>query len=353
MNAVTLDPFGARADPRMPLLARALDPEEVERHLRARQVGPPDAAARLALRAIRTVRYKPGRRCLIEYDVELTRRDAPPEVVTLVAKARARGADTATFRLLQALRVRGFDDTSPDGVAVPEPVTVIPELGVWLQRKVRGIAATAALAEPGGVALARRMADAMHKLHYTGVAARRRHTMADELRILRRCLEALREHRPEWARRLGRLLSACHRVGSAAPMGRPCGIHRDFYPDHALLDGERLYLLDFDLYCEGDPALDAGNCVAHITEQSVRTRGDPDALADREAALEDRFVELAGEPARQAVRAYALLTLARHVYLSTQFADRQAFTATLLELCEQRLGGALAQRAGEAGRVAS
>src|SRR3989454_6547851 len=223
MNAVTLDPFGARADPRMPLLARALDPEEVERYLRAHQIGPPDAASRLALRAIRTVRYKPGRRCLIEYDLEVTRRDAPPEVVTLVAKARAHGADTATFRLLQALRVRGFDDTSPDGVAVPEPVTVIPELGVWLQRKVRGIAATAALAEPGGVALARRMADAMHKLHYAGVAARRRHTMADELRILRRGPGAPPEHPPPRARRLGRLLSACDRLGAATPPRPPPG----------------------------------------------------------------------------------------------------------------------------------
>ncbi len=353
MRAVTLDPFGARADPRMPLLARALDPEEVERHLLVRLAGSPGAPERLALRAIRTVRYKPGRRCLIEYDVEVTRRDAPPEVVTLVAKARARGADTATFRLLQALRLRGFDETSPDGVAVPEPVTVIPELGVWLQRKVRGIAATAALAEPGGVALARRIADAMHKLHDARVAARRRHTMADELRILRQCLESLRERRPEWAWRLRRLLSACDRLGAATPPRPLRGIHRDCYPDHVLLDGERLYLLDFDLYCEGDPALDIGNCVAHITEQSVRTRGDPGALADREAALEDRFVELAGEPARQAVRAYALLTLARHVYVSTQFADRQAFTATLLELCEHRLGGALPQRAGEAGRAAS
>src|SRR2546427_11995973 len=223
MNAVTLDPFGARADPRMPLLARALDPAEVERHLRARQVGPPDAAARLALRAIRTVRYKPGRRCLIEYDVELTRRDAPPEVVTLVAKARARGADTATFRLLQALRVRGFDDTSPDGVAVPEPVTVIPELGVWLQRKVRGIAATAALAEPGGVALARRMADAMHKLHYAGLAARRRRTVADALRILRRCPGAPRGHPPAWARGARGPLSPRPRVGSSGPQGGPRG----------------------------------------------------------------------------------------------------------------------------------
>src|SRR2546430_4030041 len=204
MNAVTLDPCGARADPRTPLLARALDPRDVDRDLRARQVGPPDAAARLALRAIRTVRYKPGRRCLIEYDVEVTRRDAPPEIVTLVAKARARGADTATFRLLQALRLRGFDDTSPDGVAVPEPVTVIPELGVWLQRKVRGMAATAALPEPGGVTVGRRMADAMHKLHHAGGAALRRATMADQPRNPRPRPEAPPERPPPWARRGGR-----------------------------------------------------------------------------------------------------------------------------------------------------
>ena len=351
MTAVTLDPFGASADPRMPSLARALDPEDVERHLRAHNLGPPGAPAQLVLRAIRTVRYKPGRRCVIEYDLEVPCRDGPPEFVTLVAKARSRGADTATYRLLQALRARGFDDASPDGIAVPEPVAVIPELGVWLQRKVHGSPATAALAEPGGVAVSRRLADAMHKLHHAGVAPGRRHTMADELRILHRCLGSLGERRPEWASRLRRLLSACDRIG-AATLSRPLrGIHRDFYPDHALLDGERLYLLDFDLYCEGDPALDVGNCIAHITEQSVRTRGDPGALADRETALEDRFVELAGEPARQAVRAYALLTLARHVYLSTEFADRRAFTAALLELCEHRLDGAMPQRAGGAGRA--
>jgi aminoglycoside phosphotransferase (APT) family kinase protein len=335
-----LDPFGAHADARMPLLARALDPDEVERHVLPRFAGTPAGPGRIALRAIRTVRYKPGRRCLIEYEFETTRPGAPPEVVTLVAKARARGADAATFRLLQALRARGFDEASPDGVAVPEPVAVIPELGVWVQRKVHGPAATAVLAEPGGVALARRLAEAAHKLHHAGVAARRRHTMADELRILHQGLGSLAECRPKWGRRLGRLCSACDRLGAANPTRDACGIQRDFYPDHALLDGERLYLLDFDLYCTGDPALDVGNCIAHITEQSVRTHGDPRALADREAALEDRFIELTGEPARPAVRAYALLTLARHVYLSTQFADRRAFTAALLELCEHRFDGA-------------
>ena len=351
MSVLTLDPFGVRADSRMPFLAQALDPAEVERHLLEQLAGRRGAPERVAVRAIRTVRYKPGRRCLIEYDLEVTRPDAPAEIVTLVAKARARGADNTTFRLLQGLRDRGFDDASPDGISVPEPVAVILELGLWLQRKVRGTAATAQLAAPNGVALARRLAEAVHKLHHAALPSRRRHTMADELRILHQGLGALAHRRPEWTRRLERLLRACDRLGAATPPQPLRGIHRDFYPDHALLDGERLYLLDFDLYAEGDPALDIGNCVGHITEQSVRARGDPGALADRETALEDRFVELAGEPARQAVRAYALLTLARHVYLSTQFADRRAITATLLELCEQRLGGAIMQRGWRAGRA--
>jgi hypothetical protein len=337
VSVVTLDPFGVRADPRMPFVGRALDPTEVERHLLSRLAGTPGAPARLALRAIRAVRYKPGRRCVIEYDVERTSPGMAPEAMTLVGKVRTRGADTATFRLLQAFRSRGFDDGSADGISVPEPLAVIPELGLWLQRKVRGSAATAELAGPHGVAVACRLAMAAHKLHEAGVPTRRRHTMVDELQILHHVLGSLAARRPEWAQRLDRLLRACDRLGAATPSGPPRGIHRDFYPDQAVLDGERLYLLDFDLYCEGDPALDIGNCIGHITEQSVRTRGDPGALADREAALEDRFVELAGGLARPRVRAYALLTLARHVYLSAQFPERQAFTATLLELCQERL----------------
>jgi hypothetical protein len=81
--------------------------------------------------------------------------------------------------------------------------------------------------------------------------------------------------------------------------------------------------------------------VAHLTEQSLRTLGDPHALRDREQALEDRFVELAGETIRVAVRAYTILTLVRHIYLSTQFTERRPFTECLLQVCEKRLGNTL------------
>jgi hypothetical protein len=192
------------------------------------------------------------------------------------------------------------------------------------------------------------VAAAIHKLHRAGVPTEKAHPMADELRILRTCFEKVLRLRPEWTERLGRLLAACEKLGCNLPPPVACGIHRDFYSSQVIVEGPpadcfsaagaRLWLIDFDLYCLGDPGLDVGNFIGHITEQALRERGSAAALREVESALEEHFVELSGEQVRASVQAYTTLTLARHVYLSTQFAERQRLTATLLELCEQRLG---------------
>jgi aminoglycoside phosphotransferase (APT) family kinase protein len=209
---------------------------------------------------------------------------------------------------------------------------------MWLQRKVQGRVATDLLAATGGEDLVRRIAEAAHKLHRAGVLAKRRHTMADEVRILHERLPSVARSEPRWEGRIERLLDACDHLGAGTPEPEPCGIHRDFYADQVIVAGPRLCLIDFDLYCEGDPALDIGNFLGHIREQSLRSLGDPEALASLEVAMEERFVELAGEETRHAVRTYKLLTLARHIHLSTLFPERRSFTSSLLELCEEYLG---------------
>lgn len=332
------DPFGVAADGAMPSLAAALDPGEAERQLQRRLPRLTGEDGSLRLEAIRVRRYKPARRCMIEYDVAVERPDAQPEPATVIGKVRVHRFGKSGFRVLDAVWNAGFQADSGDGISVPEPLGTVSTFRMWIQRKVPGVPATELLAGQGGERLGIRIAEAAHKLHRAGVPAERRHTMADELRILDERLSSLASGKPALAERIDRLLDACRRLGEAAATGVRCGIHRDFYADQVIVHGSRLYLLDFDLYCEGHPALDIGNFVGHVTELSLRTLGDPAALARVEAAIEERFVELSGPAARSAVRAYAILTLARHVQLSTLFAERRPYTGALLELCEERLG---------------
>ena len=337
MNITVSDPFNAKADPALATLEFALDPLVAKREFK-RRLPVLSGDGRLRLKAIRVVRHKLGRRCVVEYDVEVERPDMPVHEVTILGKVRTRRSGNEGFRQLEIIWNSGFNAQSKDRVSVPEPIGVISRFQMWFQRKVKGETATHLLAGPGGVALARRVAEASHKLHCAGVLLDRSHDMADELRILRECMAKVAVRQPKLAGRTAKVMAACERLGATVPEPKRCGIHRDFYPAQVMVDGSRLWLIDFDLFCLGDPGLDVGNFIGHMTEQSLRERGGAAALADAEQMLEDRFVELSGETTRVAVRAYTTLTLVRHIYLSTQFAERKKFTKAMLELCEARLG---------------
>lgn len=348
-SVLVTDVFRVTDDPAMPFLAGALRPEEALHQLEAGVPHLFTGKYHPALRAIRVTRHRHGRRCVIEYDLEMERDDAPPQLCTLLGKVRAQGTDELTWLLVMSLWNRGFGAGSHDAILVPEPLGVVPAFRMWLQRKVPGVTVTNLLAGPDGVDVARRVAEAAHKLHLTGVPSPRSHTMADELRILHERLPEVAEAKPEWRERIHRLLALCDRLGEGVPEPKTTGIHRDFYPDNLMVDGPRLYILDFDLYCNGDPGLDIGNFLGHMTEYALRVLGNPMALAESQEALIERFIELSGEEFRASVDAYAVLTLVRHIHLSTQFLPRRPYTGEILELTEQRLEALVGSGVGEGG----
>src|SRR5262245_26580973 len=248
-----IDPFGVASDAAMPSLAAALHPATARAEFKRGLTRLSGETGRISVRAIRVTRYKPGKRCVIEYDLKLRRPDAADERLTVVGKVRARRFGNEAYRLLDALWNAGFHDTSADGICVPEPVGVLPPFQMWLQRKVPGRVASEPLEGAGGLDLARRIADAICKVHRCGVPTNRAHSMADELRILRACLAHVSQARPELASRVQRVREACERLGTLVPPAETRGIHRDFYPAQVLVNGTQLYLIDFDLYCQGDP----------------------------------------------------------------------------------------------------
>ncbi len=337
MNVTVRDPFGICRDAAMPTLAAAIDPAAVEKEFRKRlpQLFSENTPARL--REIRVIRYKPARRCLIEYDIACKQPKASCSCATFIGKVRVRRYGKADYRLQKAFWAAGFQADCEDEIAVPETVGTLPAFRMWLQRKVSGRLATELLLKTEHQWLAIKIAEAAHKLHRANVPAKRVHLMMDELRILHEHLPKVGLKNLRWSGRIRRILDAADRLGAMTPVPTLTGIHRDFYADQVIVDNRRLHLIDFDLYCLGDPGLDIGNFIAHVTEQSLRTTGDTRQSHAFEALMEARFAALSGEKVRASVRAYTTLTLIRHIYLSTLFPERRAFTASLMEICEERL----------------
>lgn len=319
-------------DPALPHLRDALDPARVADIFASH--GERHPMLHWPLIGVELVRHKPGRRAVIAYTL---RNPANDGRCVLIGKMRRHRSGRSGYALLCDLQRSGFDEESADHISVPAPIAHIRSLHLVLQYKVAGAESTHLLAGTQGVELARRIAEAAYKIHCADIAPHRRHDMLDELRILHERLDEVAQRRPEWRRRLERLKLGATRLGTSLKPTGSYGIHRDFYADQIIIDGSRLWLLDFDLYCAGDPALDIGNFIGHVTEQSLRMYGDAAALLDVEQALLERYAELAGDDVRPAVGVYALLTLMRHIHLSTQHEDRRPYTGSLLALCERRV----------------
>jgi aminoglycoside phosphotransferase (APT) family kinase protein len=331
-DVVVEDRAGLAADPAWSFLRSALEPSRAQDRLRTplARLG----IERAQLREIRVTRLKPGRRAVIEYTFDDRSAGTP---VTLCGKSRLKGLDRQANLNLESLWNAGF---RPGGspVCVPQPAGTLPEWRMTLQRKVAGSPADERMAGPDGPRIATRVAEAIHRLHSHAPVPVRQHTIADELRILRQRLPLVNER--GGGARIEKLLRNAERSAAHLPDVEPRAVHRDFYPAHVLLDDHRLWLLDFDLYCAGDPSLDVGNFLAHLIEAWVRGGRFFEGPGETEAAFEARYLQLAGPGIAPAIRTYTTLALVRHVYLSTQFPERHHTTPALLELCERRLSRA-------------
>ena len=329
------DPFGVSADVVLDSLSHAVDPVTLQAILDRgiTELGP---AGDVTLQAVRVVRYKPQRRCMIEYDLTVTQPPGGAGAVTVIGKVRRHRPGRHQHRLLRAFWDAGFDAGAADAICVPQPMGEVPELAMWLQRRVTGVPATELLTGPQGAAIAPRLADAAHKIHLAAIPTNKSHRIADELHILGDCLETVADGRPELAARIHRLIDACHRAARATPVLPATGIHRDFYPEHVLVEGQRLWIVDFDQWCLGDPALDIGNFVAHLEELALRKTGNPLSASPAVEALVGRYLELAGHSHRVAIDVYTALSLARLVGISRGFEDRRELTSRLADHTETR-----------------
>lgn len=318
------DPAAALTDPVMLSLPVALDPVRAREAFR-------DACPALAqcppIASIQVMRYRRARRCVIRYGFA-------GERWAVIGKLTAKGVHKRSLALQQRLHDTAFHAAATDGIHVPEPLGAVPDLGLWLQREVPGRPLQAMLGEPRAVHACTRAAAALAKLHRQPPGEARLWTVADELAVLDQRLPALAAARPDLADRVERLRARCQAAAARLPEAVATGIHRDFYPEQLIVDGEVVHLVDLDLYSLGDPALDAGNFLAHLIEAAIRTFGDPGGADPLVAAFRERFLAASPAVAADSVSIFTLLSLARLTQISSTITERHGATNRILAACE-------------------
>ena len=243
--------------------------------------------SRLSLRApvrivgAEMVRDKPGRRTTVRYALELgPHRDPRTAYAKRFASARAPHVHAALQELASAL----------DGSRVPrlpEPLGCLPGEHLVLIGTVPGSPVIERL-RGGDVGLAKSIADALYSLHASGAQLPRAHRPADELSTLSARVARLSLGAPALAAAARDAHDAILACAAQDWTWRQRPLHRDFYPEQVLVDGDRIGFVDLDDAAMGEPAIDVANFAAHLRLIAIRDDGS-DALARAESAFIERY----------------------------------------------------------------
>jgi aminoglycoside phosphotransferase (APT) family kinase protein len=311
-------------DPLLPQLATLCDPRGAGALLSAAGAGRLSAPPQL-------VRHKPGRRALVALRAETA--SGP---CAWLAKTRAKRPDHASPALHRALRSLGFDGRPGAAFGVPEALPGPKGLRTFLMAHVPGRPLTEWLVPGTDLAPFRATGRALAVFHGAAVDPARTWTAADELAVADEALSAAEARHPEDVQRIAGLRAWAATLAATIPAGPPVLLHRDFHPDQALVDGERLWLIDLDLAAHGDRHVDLGNLLAHLTECALRRFGDPLILSGAEQAFLDGYADGGGTWSADVLGAMHDLSLLRHVEISARIPDRAHATRAILAfLCDR------------------
>lgn len=267
-----------RADLAAPLLARQLP-----------GFGKKGANTLERIAAIEVLKYKPGRRCVLAYQLQ-GRHKASGQPISrrVIGKVFRDERGLRLFALQERLWRACFGPEGVNGIGVPQPLAYVPEMRMVVQASAPGwrldeLSLCASIDGP-----AQRSAEALAWLHRCqalacapadGQPLLQRYTLEDELRGLADYTGRLASLRPDALPAVQSLRARLLAWAAELPAAPTVPLHRDFYYSQVLVDGPTLHLIDFDLLALGDPAIDVANFSAHLAYLGLEQFGDEQRFA--------------------------------------------------------------------------
>jgi len=281
---VNVSPF----DPAFPQLPYVCDPRHV--HDALREIVDQRSARRGAatLPSVTTVRYRPGERHVLRYDVPHAGGRPTAAPWTLFAKLYRAGDAERAWRVATTVS-EWLEDGSP-GFAAARPLAVLPDDDLLVYERCPG--------RPLTHWLRRAPSRVDEHLRTVGAGLRRLqrppgplaadlrvHTFDGEIRAIASTSEHLQVLIPRVGATVRDILDRCGLVHERVPAEPSCFAHGDFKLDHVWLASGEITLIDHDSCTVADPALDVGKFLADLDWWTTRADRWHDVGKAREAFL--------------------------------------------------------------------
>jgi aminoglycoside phosphotransferase (APT) family kinase protein len=311
-SARLIEPLGMQVysfeqDPALPGLATALDQQRLRDTLAAAVPALRDGDSELLRARARPLRYRPGKRCTLRFD--LWTRDGTGEYGrrTLYGKAYHK-LDKAASVYHEMCMLAEADAARAGRVVLAPAVAFLPELQIVIQAPVEGVALEMYLEGLQGAVTAGdargwdgviRSAGALAAIHTSGLSTDRERPIAAELkRFVKRATQAAEVDARAGAR-MGELAAALPTWLSRLPeWGEQITlVHGDCKHSQCMLASQGVAILDWDHCGMADPATDIGTYLATLRQmgihQALKSRGSDASTARARwlRALEDEFLD--------------------------------------------------------------
>lgn len=252
------------------------------------------------IETIEVLKYKPGRRCVLAYQLAGHRKsNNQPVSQRVIGKVFRDERGRRLFDLQDRLWRSCMGPEGASGISVPQPLAYVPEMRMLVQTGAPGLRLDELSLRGPIRSQVLRSAEALAWLHRSraldrapdnGRARLAPFTLADELRGLDDYATRLAVLRPD-ARPAVQVLHTALLDWAATlpPAPRTAPLHRDFYYSQVLFDGPHLVLIDFDLLAWGDPAIDVANFSAHLAYLGLEQFGDLGRFAGEMASFCDTY----------------------------------------------------------------
>jgi hypothetical protein len=264
-------------DGELPTLVQATDPAVAARALGELLASSGHADDEIVACSVEPVHYNRRHRCMSRYHLDL----AGGRSSVLYGKVSNDGAGARTPGIVDGLRTTlpgawfalpeclGFDAGLQ--LVVLTEIPGIPQVAQLIRARLGGDPApVAGLTLEDAVDACGRIAAA---LHGSGLRLGPLRPFEEQLASLRAELAPIRRITPELGERLARQLELVETSG-AATAGLPlCQSHGDFTYTQLIFDGPRSGLVDFDTFCQAEPAFDLGRFLAYLRFAETKARG--------------------------------------------------------------------------------